>query len=506
MPPALYLDELLISASASICLMDEERKCRRKRSYFHDSFIENEVSKRRSFNDQRELHDLTTEHTVYRYLCPKGKAGRVIGQGGEIMKHIRADTGARVLIEGAMQGCDERIVTISSSFKETNPFNYKKDYVCPAQDALFRVHERLALDGSLICNEDDHFSAFQVTARLLIPSDQSRCVIGRHGHTIKNMRKDTGARICIWNDERIPICADSTEELLEISGDALVVREALFQISCLLHEHPSRSHDQITSKASYKPFSCNLVWNPATRPYTPMEDSYEFILRLVCPSVNIREVIGKGGANINQIRQESGATINLDCSFDEEDCMVLISAKEFMGISNSPTINAATHLQPSCSRKLESGCEGPSYVTRLLVLRSQVGGLIGKGGFVIKEMRRTTQASISIVENSLPTVASVDDALVQICGDLPNARDALIQVIERLKITHFARKGLFLTPPSTSSHFLSRNSTHGSICSGRSFEPCNYGHSHSIEYTASVGRVPLEIHAGSGGPEIDGDN
>ncbi|PKU73951.1 KH domain-containing protein [Dendrobium catenatum] len=137
-----------------------------------------------------------------------------------------------------------------------------------------------------------------------------------------------------------------------------------------------------------------------------MEDSYEFTLRLLCPSVNTRDVIGMAGATINQIREESGATINLDCCFDDEDCM-------FVGISNSPTINAATHLQPSCSRKLECGCEGPSYVTRLLVLRSQVGGLIGKGGFVIKEMRRTTQASISIVENSLPSVASVDDALVQ---------------------------------------------------------------------------------------------
>ncbi|XP_020684038.1 KH domain-containing protein HEN4-like [Dendrobium catenatum] len=233
-----------------------------------------------------------------------------------------------------------------------------------------------------------------------------------------------------------------------------------------------------------------------------MEDSYEFTLRLLCPSVNTRDVIGMAGATINQIREESGATINLDCCFDDEDCMVLISAKEFVGISNSPTINAATHLQPSCSRKLECGCEGPSYVTRLLVLRSQVGGLIGKGGFVIKEMRRTTQASISIVENSLPSVASVDDALVQICGDLPNARDALIQVIERLKITHFARKGILLTPPSASSHFLSRKSSPESTSTGRSFEPCSHGHSSSIEYTASVGREALKIHAGSGGPQV----
>lgn len=486
--------------------MDEERNYCGKRSYSQDNYVENVGSKRRSFIGQREPQDLAAVHTVYRYLCPKRKAGHVIGRGGEIMKHIRADTGARVMIEEAMQGCEERIVTISSSGKETNPFNYKKDYACPAQDALFRVHERLAIDEPLVCNEDDDFGAVQVTTRLLIPSDQARCIIGRRGHTIQNMRKDTGARICVWSDEHIPICADRTEELLEIGGDALVVREALFQISCLLHENPSRFHDQISSNVSSNPFGCHLFRYPATRPYSPVQDSYEFILRLVCPSVNIRDVIGKGGTNINQIRQESGATINLDCFFDEEDCMILISAKEFMGISNSPTINAATQLQPSCSRKVESECDGPSYVTRLLVLRSQLGGLIGKGGLFIKEMRRTSQASIFIVEDSLPSVASVDDAMVQICGDLLNVRDALIQVIDRLKISHFARKGLFSASPSASSHNMSRNSTHGSIGTGRSFEPRSHRHSHSSEYKASVDRVPLEIHAGSGGPQVDGDN
>ncbi|XP_020576943.1 KH domain-containing protein HEN4-like [Phalaenopsis equestris] len=480
--------------------MDEERNYCRKRYFYADNSVEDEGCKRRSLVGQRELQDLTVDHTVYRYLCPKRKAGHVIGRGGEIMKYIRADTGARVLIEDAMQGCDERIVTISSSSKETNPFNYKKDYACPAQDALFRVHERLAIHETMVFDEDDVSGVIQITVRLLVPSDQARCIIGRHGHTIKNMRKDTGARISIWNDKRIPICANSNEELLEIRGDALVAKEALFQISCLLHEFPSRSHNYMSSKVSYNTFGCNLVRDPGS----PVED--EFILRLVCPSVNIRDVIGKGGANINQIRQESGATINLDCFFDEEDCMILISAKEFMGISNSPTINAATQLQLSCSSKVDGEYDGPSYVTRLLVLRSQLGGLIGKGGLFIKEMRRTTKTSISIVEDSLPSVAAVDDAMVEICGDLPNVRDALIQVINRLKISHFARKGLVSASPSASSHHMLRNSTHGSLCSGRSFELHSHGHSHSSEYKASVGRVSLEIHAGSDGPQVDSDN
>lgn len=55
----------------------------------------------------------------------------------------------------------------------------------------------------------------------------------------------------------------------------------------------------------------------------------EFSLRLVCPTENIGGVIGKGGAIIKQIRQESGASIKVDSSAAEgDDCIITVSAKE----------------------------------------------------------------------------------------------------------------------------------------------------------------------------------
>lgn len=71
----------------------------------------------------------------------------------------------------------------------------------------------------------------------------------------------------------------------------------------------------------------------------------------------------------------------------------------------------------------------------------------------------------------------------QICGDLCNVRDALIQVINRLKINHFSRKGLFSSSSSASSHQMAINSTHGSMCTGRSFEPRSHGHYSQVVYT-----------------------
>ncbi|KAK4278716.1 hypothetical protein QN277_016524 [Acacia crassicarpa] len=66
--------------------------------------------------------------------------------------------------------------------------------------------------------------------------------------------------------------------------------------------------------------------------------SKEFSVRLVCPTGNIGGVIGKGGAIINQIRQDSRATIKVDSSAAGDDCIITISKKEFFEDTFSPTI------------------------------------------------------------------------------------------------------------------------------------------------------------------------
>ncbi|PKA55690.1 KH domain-containing protein [Apostasia shenzhenica] len=472
--------------------MDGEGNFYRKRS--HD-YSDNEVNKRRNINDKREIQGLKGEQTEYRYLCPRRKVGLIMGVGGEIVKHIRADSGAYVEIQDTIQGCEERIVKIYSSSKGINRFRDMKGFVCPAQNALFKVHERLVKCELPVSNDDgDGIDMVQVTARLLITSDQARCIIGKGGHSIKSMRYDTGAKIGIWSDDRLPACANRYEELLEIKGQNLAVKEALFRVSCLLHELPPRS---LAKSSATDPSVGYIVHN---QEHDLQGRNYEFSLRMICPSINIREVIGKGGDTINQIRQESGASVKLDCFFDEDDCMILVSANEFSGNSCSPTINAAIQLQPRCSKKIENEFGKPSYVTRLLIPRSRVGCLIGKSGVVIKEMRRATHASISIVEESLPSVASEDDAMVEISGDLMNARDALIEVIGRLKSNISARRGSLPSSSSSApSSYMPRNTTYGSVFTGRNCEQSNHGYIYGSTNGDSPGKFPSELHGCSEG-------
>lgn len=145
----------------------------------------------------------------------------------------------------------------------------------------------------------------------------------------------------------------------QISGEALIVRKALYQIASRLHDNPSRSQHLLASAmpnvyssggslvtpthggpimglaplvgpyGGYKGDSGNWSRSLYSAPREELSSSKEFSLRLICPTENIGGVIGKGGAIINQIRQETKAAIKVDSSATEgDDCLINISSKE----------------------------------------------------------------------------------------------------------------------------------------------------------------------------------
>ncbi|PSS35136.1 KH domain-containing protein [Actinidia chinensis var. chinensis] len=441
-----------------------------KRPHSESDYADNGGNKRRNPGDDRESFSIGREDTVYRYLCPGKKIGSIIGRGGEIVKQLRADSKSKIRIGETVRGCEERVVTIYSSSEETNTFDDTDNLVCPAQDALFRVHDRVVADD-LAAGEDLEETP-QVTAKLLVPSDQIGCVIGKGGQIVQNIRSETGAQIRILKDDHLPACALSSDELVQISGEPQVVRKALYQIASRLHDNPSRSQHMLASAVlNAYPSGGSLMGPNAGAPImglAPLVGSYggykgdsrdwsrpfysaprgeasskEFSLRLICPAANIGGVIGKGGTIINQIRQESGAGIKVDSSaVGGDDCIISISAKEFFEDTFSPTIEAALRLQPRCSEKVERDSGLVSFTTRLLVPTSRIGCLIGKGGAIITEMRRITKANIRILsKEDVPKVAAEDEEMVLISGDPDLAKDALMQVTSRLRANLFDREG-----------------------------------------------------------------
>ncbi|KAL0450534.1 UNVERIFIED_CONTAM: RNA-binding KH domain-containing protein RCF3 [Sesamum latifolium] len=500
-----------------------------KRSHSQSDYSESGGNKRRNSGNDKDPFSIGPDDTAYRYLCPGKKIGSIIGRGGEIVKQLRVETKAKIRIGESVPGCEERVVTIYSSSEETNDFEGADGRVCPAQDALFKVHDRIVADDAAV--EEDSEDVPQVTVRLLVPSDQIGCIIGKGGQIVQNIRSDTGAQIRIVKDDHLPTCALSSDELVQISGDASVVKKALYQIASRLHDNPSRSQHLLSSSVPSVFTSGSSVLGaaagapimgltPLIGPYggykgesadwprslysAPRSDtsSKDFSLRLVCPTANIGGVIGKGGMIINQIRQDSGAVIKVDSSAAEGDeCVIAISAKEVFEDSFSPAIDAALRLQPRCSEKVERDSGLVSFTTRLLVPNSRIGCLIGKGGSIISEMRKVTKANIRILsKENLPKVASEDDEMVQISGDLDVAKDALIQVTSRLRANLFEKEGAVSTflpvlpylPMSTDGGESLKYESRDTKSRGR-------GYSYSGGYGGSTDLPPVDPYGSYGG-------
>ncbi|XP_019224461.1 PREDICTED: KH domain-containing protein At4g18375-like isoform X5 [Nicotiana attenuata] len=466
-----------------------------KRMQSESDYTRNDGSKRRNPTDEKESNSIGPEDTVFRYLCPTGKIGSVIGVGGDIAKQLRTETNSKIRISETIPGCEERVVTIYSLSEETNVYEDTGDLISPAQDALLKVHDRVFAEELRM--EEDLEDPQQITIRMLVPSDQIGCVIGKGGQVIQNMRSETGAQIRVLSSEHLPPCALSSDELIQITGEGAVVKKALYQVAARLRDNPSRSQHQLLSSPSIYRSGAGLV-NPHAGPQvmgmTSLMGPYgsyksdgrsrsasvkEFAVRLVCPTENIGAVIGKGGSIIKQLRQESGASIKVDSAAAEgDDCIIFVSAKEAYE-DQSPTIDATMRLQPRSSEKTEKDSGDAILTTRLLVPSSRVGCLIGKGGSIVNEMRNTTRASIRILsKENLPKVASEDDEMVQITGDVNVAGNALLQVLMRLRANIFEMEGSFAAfSPPVSYLPLSPSMSDGSRYANRDNKSRRHGYS-----------------------------
>lgn len=177
-------------------------------------YTRNDGSKRRNPTDEKESNSIGPEDTVFRYLCPTGKIGSIIGVGGDIAKQLRTETNSKIRISETIPGCEERVVTIYSASEETNVYEDTGDLISPAQDALLKVHDRVFAEELRM--EEDLDDPQQITIRMLVPSDQIGCVIGKGGQVIQNMRSETGAQIRVLSSEHLPPCALSSDELIQV--------------------------------------------------------------------------------------------------------------------------------------------------------------------------------------------------------------------------------------------------------------------------------------------------
>ncbi|MQL98946.1 hypothetical protein Taro_031662 [Colocasia esculenta] len=425
------------------------------------------------------------ELVVYRLLCPDNVIGSVIGKGGKVINSLRQETHAKIKVVDPFPGANERVITIYCYVKEKESMNvdeHDMEPLCPAQDALLRVHDAIV---NALSNLGDSDKKWKQEARILVPASQTATIIGKAGATIKKLRSDTGANIKVNQkepDDPTHSCAMSFDNFVSISGDEESVKKALFAVSAIMYKFspkeeisldttvpelppsiiipsdipvfpagsifpsadtivgpPRSAHPVIgtttnvselhgyTDSVSGWPGYASAV--PVVSAYSGPSRSEELVVRVLCPSDMIGRVIGKGGSSIKSVRQSSGARIDIDDKKNEsEECVITVTSTEYMEDGKSGAVEAVLLLQGKINDE-----DDETVTVRLLVPSKVIGCLIGKNGSIVNDMRKKTKAKIYISKGEKPRCAGSDDELVEVQGEVSCVRDALAQIVLRLR-------------------------------------------------------------------------
>eukprot|EP00252_Welwitschia_mirabilis_P000304 TRINITY_DN10340_c0_g1_i2.p1 TRINITY_DN10340_c0_g1~~TRINITY_DN10340_c0_g1_i2.p1 ORF type:complete len:409 (-),score=88.80 TRINITY_DN10340_c0_g1_i2:423-1649(-) len=310
-------------------------------------------------------------------LCKKEKIGGVIGKGGRVIKQLRNESGANIKVEDQVPNCDERVIVISCNERAD-------DTTSPTLDAVLKLQVLANESG-----EDEMEN--EVTTRLLVPTNQIGCILGKGGSIITELRKKTRAAIRIMSKDDLPECASQDVELVQIVGEIQVARDALIQITRKLRTnvfkdkdggamaglvvpslfgssayggaHPVGSMYSLSgldlqgptsgrySTASYGTYGAlndaSGIYGPPTSyvaglgasggpGFAVSRNKGGTSIELTIPKAMVGSIVGRGGSNINRIREISGAKVILH---DAERS----SSNRIVEISGTPDQTHAAH-------------------------------------------------------------------------------------------------------------------------------------------------------------------
>ncbi|CAI5439424.1 unnamed protein product [Caenorhabditis angaria] len=146
----------------------------------------------------------------------------------------------------------------------------------------------------------------------------------------------------------------------------------------------------------------------------------KFELRLLVSTKSAGAIIGKGGENIKRLRSEFDAHVQVPDS-NSPDRIVTIVAPD------SVVLNVVRDIIP---RLEEAPNDRDPCELRILIHQSHAGGLIGRSGSKIKELREKCSARLKIFSMCCPNST---DRVLSTCGESENVLKIVDCVIQELK-------------------------------------------------------------------------
>ncbi|CAN1302839.1 KH domain-containing protein HEN4 [Linum perenne] len=427
---------------------------------------------------QQQQQSVPSGHVCFRLLCHSSRVGGVIGKSGSIVKQLVQQTGAKIRVEDAPADCPDRAITVLApaavcsriSFPTCNGFAGAEFDVSKAQEALVRVLERV-LEVAAETDGGGVPEGRIVSCRLLAEGIHAGSVIGK-------IKKDFGVKIRVMKD-KLPLCAASTEEMIEIEGEVMGVKRALVSVSRCLQESQLSDRTRMSGSKpvevvprDFPDMRLNVLSQHASMPgsvptissaYTsgghslslesdrmPNLDNRtlleEVAFRILCSNDRVGGIIGSGGSIIRSLQEETGASIVIGASVPECDERLITIAASENPESRYSAAQKATVL----------------VFSRIVVSSNNVGCLLGKGGTIVSEMRNVTGAGIRVLgRDQLPRCVQENDQVVQISGELVNVRDAIYHVTGRLRDNLFS--GLLSSSMTRSTTLSSETNPYGSM-------------------------------------------
>ncbi|KAL6964217.1 hypothetical protein U1Q18_035275 [Sarracenia purpurea var. burkii] len=344
-------------------------------------------------------------HVLFRLLCHTSRIGGVIGKSGTIIKQLQQDTAAKIRVEEPPQGADERVIVViasnavnkkitlkvSKEVEDGSTVKEEETQVSAAQEAVVRVFERI-LDVAAETDGDSVAPAGVVSCRLLAEGSQVGSVIGKGGKVVEKIRKDTGCKIRVLSSERLPACASPNDEIVEIEGDIPSVKRALVAVSRCLQDCPPVDRVKMTGSRHLEAI--------------PRETLHDFRMDLPPPRSSVLQPM--------------------------PDNSVTYASR-----------GRPLSIEAERSSTLDSRSQQQEVVFKLLCSNDRVGGVIGKGGTIVKALQNETGASISVGAS----VAECDERLITITAkENPESRyspaqNAVVLVFNR-SIDAGTEKGL----------------------------------------------------------------
>ncbi|XP_022765496.1 protein BTR1-like [Durio zibethinus] len=235
--------------------------------------------------------------TYIRFLVSNAAAGSVIGKGGSTITEFQSKSGARIQLSRNHEffpGTSDRIIMVSGTIDEV-------------LKAMELMHAKLLNELNIEDNDDVEP---RTKVRLIVPNSSCGSIIGKGGATIKSFIEDSQAGIKISPQDNN--FYGLNDRLVTLTGTLDEQMRAIDLILSKLCEDPHYS------QAMYAPFSYAATYN--SMGYAPNGTGGTFqnhkedrsnSVTIGVSDEHIGLVLGRGGRNIMEISQVSGARIKI---------------------------------------------------------------------------------------------------------------------------------------------------------------------------------------------------